>query len=165
MTPVVSEGYEPGCIGRIAQLHASYYAATHGFGVAFEAKVARELSEFCLAYVPERDGIWLAHAPEVEGAVILDGSNAHESGAHLRWFITSDKLRGHGIGRRLLTQALAFVDARNYRKTYLWTFEGLGAARHLYESCGFRLVHQSPGAQWGTVVNEQRFEREAPRPC
>jgi GNAT superfamily N-acetyltransferase len=161
MIPVVSEGYEPGCIGRIAQLHASYYAATHGFGVEFEAKVARELSDFCIGYVQGRDGIWLARSPEVEGSVILDGSKAPESGAHLRWFITSDKLRGLGVGRTLLTQALAFADAKNYKKTYLWTFEGLEAARHLYESCGFKLVHQSPGKQWGTVVNEQRFEREA----
>lgn len=162
MNPVISEGYEPGCIGRIAQLHAAYYAATHGFGVAFEAKVARELSEFCLDYVPGRDGIWLVRSPDMEGSVVLDGSRANESGAQLRWFITSDKLRGHGIGRRLLTQALAFADARRYPKTCLWTFEGLDAARHLYEACGFRLVHQSPGTQWGRQVNEQRFEREAP---
>ena len=33
-------GYRPGCIGRIAELHALYYASTVGFGVAFEAKVA-----------------------------------------------------------------------------------------------------------------------------
>ena len=46
MNPVISEGYKPGCIGKITQLHAAYYAASHGFGLEFEAKVASELSEF-----------------------------------------------------------------------------------------------------------------------
>ena len=33
-------GYRPGCIGRVVELHAGYYARTAGFGVSFEAKVA-----------------------------------------------------------------------------------------------------------------------------
>ena len=40
----------------------------------------------------------------------------------------------------------------------MWTFEGLGAARHLYEKAGFRLVEEHKGTQWGSEVNEQRFE-------
>jgi hypothetical protein len=49
-------GYLPGCIGRITQLHASYYARTVGFGVPFEAKVATELAQFCLHYTPDAMG-------------------------------------------------------------------------------------------------------------
>jgi hypothetical protein len=40
------------------------------------------------------------------------------------------------------------------------TFEGLRIARRLYERCGFLLVDQRPGTQWGRQVNEQRFELE-----
>ena len=159
MTVTISEGYEPGCIGRITTLHTSYYAKSHGFGVEFEAKVATELSQLCINYVAGRDGLWLARAPEIEGSIVIDGSHANDRGAHLRWFITSDALRGRGAGRALLEQALAFSDARGYRKVYLWTFAGLGAARHLYESVGFRLVQQREGNTWGVLVNEQRFER------
>lgn len=39
--------------------------------------------------------------------------------------------------------------------------DGQYAARHLYEKHGLRLVRQEPGNQWGHVVNEQRFERNA----
>jgi GNAT superfamily N-acetyltransferase len=155
----ISEGYEPGCVGRIAALHAKYYAGASGFGVEFEAKVATELSDFCLRYVRGRDALLLARGSEIEGSIVIDGSHAGEEGAHLRWFITSDVLRGQGTGRELLKQALAFSDARGYKKVYLWTFEGLGAARHLYEAHGFTLVHQQAGRTWGKVVNEQRFER------
>ena len=80
-------------------------------------------------------------------------------GAHLRWFILSDRLRGQGMGKRLLSCATAFADAKRYANTFLWTFAGLDAARHLYEAAGFRLVHEADGQQWGTRVAEQRFER------
>jgi hypothetical protein len=33
-----------------------------------------------------------------------------------------------------------------------------GAARHLYEKEGFKLVEEHRGTQWGTAVNEQRFK-------
>ena len=162
MEPAISEGYIPGCIGRIAQLHASYYFQSSGFGVEFEAKVAKEVAEFFLTYTAGRDGIWLAHGSAIEGSIAIDGTNATEAGAHLRWFMTSDSLRGKGIGKQLLARALDFADHRGYKRVYLWTFAGLGAARHLYESQGFRLQHESPGSRWGKEVREQRFIRGEP---
>ena len=130
----VREGYVPGCIGRIAQLHANHYSAANGFGVGFEAKVARELADFCQNYKPGRDGIWLAQCNgHIEGSVAIDGTDAGSTGAHLRWFITSNEIKGQGIGRMLLEQAIVFVRACGYRNTYLWTFSGLDAARHLYD--------------------------------
>lgn len=156
----IYRGYWPGCIGRITELHARFYAAQAGFGGFFESRVARELAAFCERHDEARDGLWLAMVDgQVEGALAIDGSHADTEGAHLRWFIASDRLRGSGAGSRLLAEALAFCDARRYRKTYLWTFEGLHAARHLYEKHGFQLVQQQPGRQWGTEVLEQRFER------
>jgi GNAT superfamily N-acetyltransferase len=162
MQPTISEGYLPGCIGRVAQLHAAYYSQSNGFGVEFEAKVAKELADFCRSYTAGRDGLWLAHAPGVEGSIAIDGSRAAEDGAHLRWFITSDSLRGKGIGNLLLRRALEFSDRCGYKTVYLWTFAGLAAARHLYESHGFRLEQENPGSQWGRVVLEQRFIRGKP---
>jgi GNAT superfamily N-acetyltransferase len=159
MPTTISEGYVPGCIGRIAQLHALYYARQSGFGVDFEAKVATELAAFCLSYAPGRDRIWLARDSDVEGSVVIDGSGADQAVAHLRWFIVSDRARGQGLGKDLLGRALAFCDQRGYGRVRLWTFSGLDAARHLYESQGFRLQQQSPGSRWGKVVQEQEFVR------
>lgn len=162
MDTSIHKGYLPGCIGRITEMHACFYAAHAGFGLYFESRVARELAVFCELYDDARDGLWLVMLDgEVEGAIAIDGLHADTEGAHLRWFITSDRLRGMGAGARLLATALDFCDARRYDRTYLWTFDGLQAARHLYEKHGFRLVQQQPGRQWGTEVLEQRFERLA----
>lgn len=160
MSASIHRGYLPGCIGRVVELHARYYADLVGFGLPFEAKVARELAGFCLGFQPERDGLWLAvQDGRIEGSIALDGAHAGSDGAHLRWFILSDRLRGQGMGRRLLDCATQFADARRYARTCLWTFSGLDAARHLYEAAGFRLAHEAGGDQWGRVVTEQRFER------
>lgn len=155
----IENKYIPGAIGRISELHGIYYHEHWGFGLYFEAKVATELSEFLRRYDENRDGIWIAAVDKrVEGSVIIDGINAATKGAHLRWFILSDAFQGRGAGRRMLRKAIDFCRLKHYKKVYLWTFEGLGPARHLYESAGFKLIKQQSGIQWGTEVKEQYFE-------
>lgn len=155
----INTGYIPGSIGRIAELHGTYYHRHWGFGLFFEAKVATELSAFLQRFDEKKDGIWLVeHLGHIEGAIVIDGIHAKNEGAHLRWFIMSDALRGKGAGKSLMNRAMAFCGAKGYKRIYLWTFEGLGAARHLYEAAGFELVQQLTGDQWGKLVNEQRFE-------
>ncbi|MGE6916051.1 bifunctional helix-turn-helix transcriptional regulator/GNAT family N-acetyltransferase [Achromobacter kerstersii] len=154
----IHDGYVPGCIGDVASLHARYYARTSGFGVYFERKVASELAAFAEGLPAQGKGIWLyVDGGRVLASIVIDGDLAKRQ-AHLRWFIVDDALRGMGVGRALLERALAFADA-HYDETYLWTFKGLDAARHLYESAGFVLTDESEGRQWGSVVVEQRFLR------
>jgi GNAT superfamily N-acetyltransferase len=122
-------------------------------------EVAVELLEFLKRYDERRDGFWTALVNgRVEGSISIDGIHAENEGAHLRGFIISDALRGKGIGNQLINTAISFCRREGYNRIYLWTFEGLGAARRLYEKVGFRLVEEQKGTQWGTEVNEQRFE-------
>ena len=155
----IVRGYVPGSLGRVAELHGTYYHHHWGFGLFFEAKVAVELSEFLKRYDESRDGFWTVSADgRVEGSITIDGIHAEGEGAHLRWFIMSDALRGKGAGNQLINAAIGFCRRKGYSNIYLWTFEGLNAARHLYEKAGFRFVEEHRGKQWGTEVNEQRFE-------
>jgi len=155
----ISSGYRPGAIGRIVELHGTYYASHWGFGAFFEARMARELAQFVDRFDPQRDGLWTAVvAGRIEGSVAIDGSRAGDGGAHLRWFILDTGQRGHGIGRRLLDEAVGFCRRCGHRQVSLWTFSGLDAARRLYEQAGFRLAVERRGAQWGIEVIEQRFE-------
>ena len=158
MTQVIVKGYVPGAIGRIAELHGCYYSEHWGFGLFFEAKVATDMSEFLSRLDEDRDGFWtICKGNRVEGALAIDGAKAESEGAHLRWFILSSEVRGSGYGIRLMEKAIDFCKRCGYRQVYLWTFDGLHAARHLYEKFGFRLSEQHEGAQWGTKVLEQKF--------
>jgi len=159
MNGVILTGYHPGVIGRVVELHASYYHLDWGFGLFFEARVAKEMSEFLGRFDETRDGFWIVSLNDrIEGGIAIDGIKARIDGAHLRWFILSPEVRGRGFGHRLMDEAISFCKMKNYKKLYLWTFEGLHAARHLYEKFGFRLVQQAEGTQWGKKVTEQKFE-------
>ena len=156
----IAKGYVPGALGRVAELHGVYYHDHWGFGLFFEAKVAIELSEFLKRYDESRDGFWTVLTDgRIEGSIAIDGLRGESEGAHLRWFIMSDALRGKGTGNQLIRIAINFCRRKSYKTIYLWTFEGLTAARHLYEKVGFKLVEEHKGTQWGTEVDEQRFER------
>lgn len=155
---LIASGYAPGSIGRVAELHGAYYHDHWGFGLFFEAKVAKELAVFFEQYEPARDCFWsLSRDSRLEGCLAIEGAGADEA-AHLRWFIVSKPLQGQGWGRRLLASAVDFCRQAGCRRIYLWTFEGLHPARHLYEAFGFELIREQAGSGWGTTVREQRFE-------
>jgi GNAT superfamily N-acetyltransferase len=158
MAPQLHRGCSAGCIGQIASLHARDCSALSGFGLPVEANEARELSDFCRSPVPERHGPWLAvEGDRVEGSIAIDGSRAAQDGAHVRWFMLSEAVRGVGLGGRLLTTALAFCGEPDYRRVHPRKFQGLDTARHRYEKHGLRLTHEAPGTQWGSAVVARRF--------
>lgn len=150
--------YRPGALGRVVELHAIYYAREWGFPRAFETKVAAEMAEFLSRQDPALDLFRIALAGErIVGSITLDGSESDDAGAHLRWFIVADGLRGGGVGGKLVDQAVGFARERAFDHVYLWTFEGLEAARQLYERAGFRLAEEVRGRSWGAEVVEQKF--------
>ena len=152
-------GYTPGVIGRVSELHSLYYFEHWGFEEYFEIKVATEMSEFISKYKEANDRIFsIVVNGKIEGSISIDGTSEKNKTAHLRWFIVSDKLRGKGAGNYLMRQAMNFCEQNNYSNVYLWTFQGLGSAKHLYEKYGFNLTKESTGKQWGKTVTEQRFD-------
>lgn len=158
----IARGYRPGVIGRIVQMHADYYARHSNFGQSFESLVASDMAELMGRLHNPRNEVWVALDGErMVGSIAIDGEGEGGS-AVLRCFILDDSARGKGVGRRLLAEAMKFCDEWGFSSTSLWTFQGLDAARKLYEAFGFRLVQQQEGQQWGRKVTEQCFVRPGP---
>ncbi|EML2063825.1 MarR family transcriptional regulator [Enterobacter asburiae] len=156
----IVQGYIPGMIGRIAEMHGSYYSREHNFGRFFEAKVASGLAEFSERLEKPCNQIWLAVLNDkIVGSVAIDGEDLAPGEAHLRWFILDDGCRGRGVGKKLLNEAMRFCDSVGFSAVHLWTFNKLTAARRLYESFGFTLVKEWEGDQWGSLITEQQFTR------
>jgi ribosomal protein S18 acetylase RimI-like enzyme len=144
----------PGDIGTLVQLHGTSYAREYGFDSTFEAYVAGPLAQFALAHSP-RDRLWIAERGEqIVGCVAIVG--ASETEAQLRWFLVDPSMRGQGLGRRLLHEALAFTAECGYESIFLWTVSALTAAAHLYRAVGFRKVEEKPG-HWGVDVIEEKY--------
>ncbi|WP_431831886.1 bifunctional helix-turn-helix transcriptional regulator/GNAT family N-acetyltransferase [Achromobacter mucicolens] len=156
-------GYRPGLVGRVAEMHAAFYSRHSGFGQFFESQVATGIAEFAGRLGEPCNGVWTAiQNDRIVGSIAIDGQDLGNRQAHLRWFILDDGCRGSGTGRKLIEAALDFCDRFGFSECQLWTFKGLDAARKLYESVGFKLVHEEDGHQWGSIVTEQQFTRVKP---
>ena len=153
-------GYYPGAIGKVTELHATYYHENWGFDVSFEAQVGKELSEFMTDFRVARDLLTVAKVNGIfAGAVAIDGHQSSEEGARLRWFIVDPSFQGRGLGQELLNRAIDFCAEVEHDAIVLWTFRGLDSARSLYERAGFRLTEGHSVSQWGSIIEEQKYER------
>lgn len=162
---IITEGYRPGLVGRVTEMHATFYSQYSGFGQFFESKVAAGMAEFVSRLDKPCNKVWVAMLNErIIGSISIDGEDLGNNQAHLRWFILDDGCRGAGVGRQLLAKAVAFCESTGFDATQLWTFKRLDAARRLYEEAGFELVHEEQGTQWGSCVTEQQFTLKGKRP-
>lgn len=161
MNAEIHAGFAPGLLGWTVREHGLYYAEHWGFGPFFEAKVAREMSDFVGRLGDAGNHLfWAGDGEGPVASVSLDRGDAQDGLVHLRWFIASDRARGQGLGSRLITQCLDAARDDGARGVYLTTFAGLDAARRIYDAGGFRLVLEADDTTWGTRVREQRFEKE-----
>ncbi|HAT88151.1 MAG TPA: MarR family transcriptional regulator [Rhizobiales bacterium] len=159
----IKSGYKPGIAGQITDLHARFYHKHSGFDLQFEATVGSGLADFLPRLRYPANQIWhIDYNGRLAGSIALDGEDLGDNIGHLRWFIMDDALRGTGLGKMLFQTALAFADKQQFDALHLWTFQGLDAARHLYESHGFELAEEYLGDQWGKNVMEQKFVRPTP---
>lgn len=163
----LAEGYRAGTIDRIAQMHAVYYAREWGFDSIFEAKIASDCAGFIGRYDPGIDLLLLALSGQaIVGSIIVDLNDPASSdpgggdrGAHIRWFIMDDAIRGAGMGRKMMQRAVDHIDNFAGGKAWLTTFAGLDAARRVYEDFGFRLARERQDDTWGDPVHEQLYLR------
>lgn len=147
--------WRPGDLGRIVWMHGDLYAREYGFDATFEAYVAGPLAQFVLTRTP-RDRLWIAErGDDMVGCIAIVGATQTE--AQLRWFLVDPSVRGCGLGKRLLHEALAFCRECDYQSVFLWTVSALTAAAHLYRSVGFHKVEEKPGRQWGVSVVEEKY--------
>jgi putative acetyltransferase len=166
------QGFVPGALGRLVELHGTYYTKEWQLGPQFEIKVASDMAAFLDGFDSQRDGFWSATVNDkIVGAIVIDGRGSssdrltNSSGeqqrsaaeVRLRCFIVDSDYAGLGIGSRLLNAALDFCRAHKYSPVVLWTFAGLDAARHLYESRGFRLTEEYTSDDFGRPLRFQRF--------
>jgi GNAT superfamily N-acetyltransferase len=161
MEAIELTGYTPGALGRVVELHGTYYAEHWGLGLYFEAKVAAEMGAFMGRFDPAHDGAWFAEVGgQVAGGIVIDGGRADGEGSRLRWFIVDPAYQGRGLGGRLMDAAMTFCREKGFRRVYLTTFAGLDAARHLYEKHGFTLCGEEDAADLtgDASLTEQVFE-------
>jgi GNAT superfamily N-acetyltransferase len=148
-----------GDIGYIIYRHAVLYAEEYGWNEQFEALVGEVASKFLKQHDPAKERCWIAELDaEFAGCIFVVEESPNI--AKLRLLLVEPKARGHGIGRTLIEECIAFAKRAGYTKMQLWTNDVLNAARHLYEEFGFRLAHEEPNTLFGPPTMAQTWERE-----
>jgi N-acetylglutamate synthase-like GNAT family acetyltransferase len=152
----IRQNLQPGDIGYITYLHGVLYAKEYGWDHTLEAYVAPPLAKFATSQT-SRERIWIVEKDgEIAGSIAIVESSKTE--AQLRWLLLCEEVRGYGIGRLLVEEAVAFCRECGYSSVFLWTVRGLSAAAHLYESAGFQLTEEKTHEIWGAMLTEQRFD-------
>ncbi len=147
---------KPGDIGQVIYLHGYLYSQEYGFDCTFEPYVAKPLSEFVLSQ-SDREKIWIVENHNVvSGCIAIVEHSVNQ--AQLRWLILSPEIRGYGLGKKLVEDAITFCRQYGYESLFLWTVDLLTAARGLYESKGFAMTEENKHRIWGVDLVEQRFE-------
>lgn len=146
---------KPGDLGYIAYRHGVLYTEEYSLDPVFELYVLESL----VKYAKNKQGgeVWVAEADgQIIGFIGLVGID--EDVAQLRWFLIEPEYRGIGLGRRLIACALDYCRQKKYKKVFLWTFQGLDAACHLYKSFGFLPTEQVANTTWKAGTIEERWD-------
>jgi len=146
------EGYRPGYLGRMAEMHGMYYAKAWGSGWEFEGLMAREIEEFLASYQEGRDLLLTAHVDgHLVGSFVVQRP-ATDEGARIRWVLLEEGYHGRGIGKEMLRRGLQFCRTAGYPRVFLWTAEGLPQSYGLYERAGFQVTHREPDTRYSVPL-------------
>jgi GNAT superfamily N-acetyltransferase len=140
----------------LVRLHGILYRAECGWDESFENYVAEPLTEFAKSK-SHRERIWLVENDgKLAGSIAIVESNCEL--AQVRWLLLTPEIRGLGIGKWLIDQAIQFCRDCDYSAVFLWTERRLENAARLYGSFGFELTEEATASLWGSIVTEQRYE-------
>jgi DNA-binding MarR family transcriptional regulator/GNAT superfamily N-acetyltransferase len=154
---VVLRDPRPGDLGWVVMQHGEIYWREYRFTDQFESLVADIAAKYIKNFDPAWEKGWIAEIDgERVGSVFVVRKSAKV--AQLRLLILTPQARGHGLGRRLTDECIAFARGKGYRKLMLWTNGHLDAARAIYRSRGFQRVKSENFQAYGQELVSEIWE-------
>jgi len=134
------------------------YKLEYGFkSEIWKAYLTEGVHNFVNQFDNKRDCMFILEKNGVSSGCVAI-THVEEATAQLRFFFLEPEMRGLGAGHKLLDMAIDFCKEKKYVHVFLWTFSTLMAARHLYDSKGFRITETHENKDWGEPVLEERWD-------
>ena len=110
-----------------------------------------ELWSNALGVNPERETILGFEGDALVGFFRIGPDKNDPTRGHLFSLYVDPELAGHGLGTKLLQNAIASIRAKGFVEMTLWVFEENNAARSLYEKFGFSPTGENKiTSEWNT---------------
>jgi GNAT superfamily N-acetyltransferase len=153
----IDDKWAPGDLGLLIHLHGVQNFQDYGFNAVHEAYCAKIAVEFLLTPHQDRSRAWIAKkGKDVVGSVLI--VERPENEAQLRLLFVAKSVRGIGLGRWLVEEAVRYSASCRFGRIYLWTVAGLDRAISIYESAGFVPSKEKLIEEWGQTNKEVRFD-------
>ena len=150
-------GLEPGDSGWVIERHGAVYRDEFGWGLEFEALVARIVADYHANLKPGREQAWIAEVDGARAGCVFCCERDAET-AQLRILLVERWARGLGLGSRLVGECIDFARSAGYSKVVLWTNDPLVDARRIYERVGFELAEVEEHHSFGYTMVGQNWE-------
>jgi DNA-binding MarR family transcriptional regulator/GNAT superfamily N-acetyltransferase len=154
--PYVIRPLRAGDLGWVVHRHGVVYAEEYGWDATFEGLVARIVAEYVDGLDPTRENAWIAEVDHVPVGCVFCVEKDDET-AQLRLLLVEPRVRGLGIGSRLVEECIRFARGAGYVELMLWTNDVLVSARRIYEAFGFRLAEEEPHHSFGRDLVGQNW--------
>jgi GNAT superfamily N-acetyltransferase len=149
--------FAPGDLGFLIHLHGIQNLEDYGFNAVHEAYCAKIAAEFVLNSRTDRSAAWIARkGGNVVGSILIVERPQNE--AQLRLLFVAKSVRGLGLGRWLVEEAIRYSASCGFGRVYLWTVAGLHRAISIYETVGFVKSQEKLVEEWGQMNRELRFD-------
>jgi ribosomal protein S18 acetylase RimI-like enzyme len=129
---------------------------------AFGSTYAREIAfgeEQWRGRISDRSVTFFAYTDPVESPAGLAGVYVEDGVADLVSMWVRPGFRGRGVGEALIEAAASWAKQHDFRTLWLWVTDMNGAARRLYERCGFTATGERAPLPSNPALTEIQMRR------
>jgi len=156
---VTIRSHGPGDVAWVIWRQTELYRQEEGWGVEFEAIVAEIGAKFLRDYDPQRERCWIAEMRGRRvGSIFLVKKT--DAVGQLRLLHVEREARGHGVGKRLVNECIAFAREAGYKTMTLWTQANLAPAQHIYAKAGMHIEREETHSLLGKPLVGRIWELE-----
>jgi DNA-binding MarR family transcriptional regulator/N-acetylglutamate synthase-like GNAT family acetyltransferase len=154
VAPYLLRPHRIGDVSVIAQRSIASAIEEFEFAGSYETVMLSAAAHCLERFDVERDCVWIAERNGVPvGSVFVRWLTADT--AELLLLHVESQARGIGIGRRLISEAIAFATRAGYATLQLEMYDVMKTARLLFHAAGFRHVSEEADGRYGRQVQRQ----------